>query len=98
MTRRPARSTLFPYPTLFRSPCCAIAPAILFTAAALPLGSPIRSSISKQDRKSTRLNSSHLGLSYAGCCLKKREGERRGSRGVCVFSGGSVGGWPVGGG
>src|ERR1035438_8588936 len=67
MIRRPPRSTLFPYTTLFRSrrqfhseclgaarharQCCPVVP----------------------DRKSTRLNSSHLGISYAVFCLKKTE-------------------------
>src|SRR5256885_12992369 len=63
MIRRPPRSTLFPYTTLFRSgrfrawllgnhPCCGHSRA--------------------RDRKSTRLNSSHLVISYAVFCLKKK--------------------------
>src|SRR5436853_4023578 len=72
MIRRPPRSTLFPYTTLFRSfwstrvttgsarapetPCC------------VRVGPSPRT-----DRKSTRLNSSHLGISYAVFCLKKKK-------------------------
>src|SRR2546430_10529978 len=69
MIRRPPRSTLFPYTTLFRS-----------RASGPPSGSP-RSSPSTtrrsttrcgpRDRKSTRLNSSHSQISYAVFCLKK---------------------------
>src|SRR5262245_65071928 len=81
MTRRPPRSTLFPYTTLFRSP---------------PNQHPEQADSDddreqqarqryqdheraqhqqekKQDRKSTRLNSSHLGISYAVFCLKKKK-------------------------
>src|SRR5256885_12961794 len=70
MIRRPPRSTLFPYTTLFRSslacsPTCA-------TARKLP--QPPRSAdASDGDRKSTRLNSSHLVISYAVFCLKKKK-------------------------
>src|SRR3712207_7226623 len=89
MIRRPPRSTLFPYTTLFRSvqagegplpdvhPMLAVgvelvAPgvALLDQAAArrvLPLG------LGRQDRKSTRLNSSHANISYAVFCLKKKK-------------------------
>src|SRR5262245_63688743 len=72
MIRRPPRSTLFPYTTLFRSrgagspssrrrPFCGLAAAAGLAAALLA------------DRKSTRLNSSHLGISYAVFCLKKKK-------------------------
>src|SRR6266480_2252074 len=69
MIRRPPRSTLFPYTTLFRS---------------RPTGTrgcstcrPTRSR-PRRDRKSTRLNSSHMSISYAVFCLKKKnEPERR---------------------
>src|SRR2546427_1280305 len=70
MIRRPPRSTLFPYTTLFRSRspagrastsrtwcCCRIPPAPTST----------------RDRKSTRLNSSHSQISYAVFCLKKKK-------------------------
>src|SRR2546429_5846727 len=80
MIRRPPRSTLFPYTTLFRSH----APV---RAAALDLGVPARHRVAidldvgvaaaadrhlgSEDRKSTRLNSSHGYISYAVFCLKK---------------------------
>src|SRR5207249_9422332 len=68
MIRRPPRSTLFPYTTLFRS-------RIVF------LGRPRdrdgvqhhRHLAGDQDRKSTRLNSSHVSISYAVFCLKKKK-------------------------
>src|SRR5256885_8403778 len=75
MIRRPPRSTLFPYPTLFRSAAAAS------TAAAMPKadgpedlarGRKSWGSRSGIDRKSTRLNSSHLVISYAVFCLKKK--------------------------
>src|SRR5256885_5519575 len=79
MIRRPPRSTLFPYTTLFRS---------LVTHAALTgrsdhreaaelalatVAEVIASSAASRDRKSTRLNSSHLVISYAVFCLKKKK-------------------------
>src|SRR2546426_1524629 len=69
MIRRPPRSTLFPYTTLFRSPelSARIAPLYL---TANPLTHP--SPPPRGDRKSTRLNSSHLVISYAVFCLKKK--------------------------
>src|ERR1039458_10749926 len=64
MIRRPPRSTLFPYTTLFRSTgVCRLE---------LPLPGQGRASHARADRKSTRLNSSHLGISYAVFCLKKK--------------------------
>src|SRR5256885_7763769 len=66
MIRRPPRSTLFPYTTLFRSlPGPGRAPARLPDRRAGGLGAG--------DRKSTRLNSSHLVISYAVFCLKKKK-------------------------
>src|ERR1039458_3253209 len=63
MIRRPPRSTLFPYTTLFRS---SVPHAFTPTSQRrIPTRSP------QPDRKSTRLNSSHLGISYAVFCLKK---------------------------
>src|SRR5947199_463524 len=86
MVRRPPRSTLFPYTTLFRS-----LRSRLFTARTGVLWEtryptnkpPTRPSISpggtcccsRRDRKSTRLNSSHLGISYAVFCLKKKKAD-----------------------
>src|SRR5215510_16161127 len=70
MIRRPPRSTLFPYTTLFRSPRRGPArPAT--TASGHTSGS--RCSSRRGDRKSTRLNSSHVAISYAVFCLKKKK-------------------------
>src|SRR2546422_6787112 len=69
MIRRPPRSTLFPYTTLFRSPP---RPPALPRSSRPRLrarsGTPV-----DQDRKSTRLNSSHGYISYAVFCLKKKK-------------------------
>src|SRR5256885_9283304 len=73
MIRRPPRSTLFPYTTLFRS--CLFCHADLGRNEALeslPTGRRIAFDAVKGDRKSTRLNSSHLVISYAVFCLKKK--------------------------
>src|SRR6478736_1667561 len=67
MIRRPPRSTLFPYTTLFRS--CDPRRATHQQHGAQPLGRHPRR---PQDRKSTRLNSSHSQTSYAVFCLKKK--------------------------
>src|SRR2546430_10998242 len=73
MIRRPPRSTLFPYTTLFRSfPTCDPAQRALTSQLALPF-SVISSEIDELDRKSTRLNSSHSQISYAVFCLKKKK-------------------------
>src|SRR6266513_4986456 len=64
MIRRPPRSTLFPYTTLFRSRHRACRPHLH------PLR-PLR--VHGRDRKSTRLNSSHVSISYAVFCLKKKK-------------------------
>src|SRR2546430_12018224 len=69
MIRRPPRSTLFPYTTLFRS----FRPAWLCRAVNALLVGRIRSEDEHQDRKSTRLNSSHSQISYAVFCLKKKK-------------------------
>src|SRR5258708_27191050 len=76
MIRRPPRSTLFPYTTLFRS-CrqkfLTDAPEILFSSR---LGSGAADDVGEAleaDRKSTRLNSSHQIISYAVFCLKKKK-------------------------
>src|SRR5262245_64300134 len=86
MLRRPPRSTLFPYTTLFRSePCHSIADRAasepgdrldlgeLLEAGATPLAAKAALLVAAEDRKSTRLNSSHLGISYAVFCLKKKK-------------------------
>src|SRR6266566_7742705 len=69
MIRRPPRSTLFPYTTLFRS---RRAPLPLDGALAV-LHGPRGVRRARRDRKSTRLNSSHLVISYAVFCLKKKK-------------------------
>src|SRR6266487_6227369 len=65
MIRRPPRSTLFPYTTLFRSG------RALHRPARRP-HRPARGPAGRPDRKSTRLNSSHPSISYAVFCLKKK--------------------------
>src|SRR2546427_9223952 len=80
MIRRPPRSTLFPYTTLFRSPERAVLGA---GAASLKLPDPEAHLLERkiraaegptlEDRKSTRLNSSHSQISYAVFCLKKKK-------------------------
>src|SRR2546426_8262513 len=69
MIRRPPRSTLFPYTTLFRS-LLALGPVGLDH---LRVDEVRRHVDHHQDRKSTRLNSSHLVISYAVFCLKKKK-------------------------
>src|SRR5690349_24231280 len=71
MIRRPPRSTLFPYTTLFRSELKARLPAGGKTGANDAF-KEIRGSVLIRDRKSTRLNSSHVEISYAVFCLKKK--------------------------
>src|SRR5256885_7040002 len=85
MIRRPPRSTLFPYTTLFRSPRDAASGADASPERHAAAGAPgvrqrrLRPSdragevdVVVRDRKSTRLNSSHLVISYAVFCLKKK--------------------------
>src|SRR5256885_10851517 len=87
MIRRPPRSTLFPYTTLFRSVDICTPPHLHaeVALAAIERGLPVlcekplartpaeaREIVSAADRKSTRLNSSHLVISYAVFCLKKK--------------------------
>src|SRR2546429_4604287 len=81
MIRRPPRSTLFPYTTLFRS----VQPLILEVALAVEQEVKARCAETdalrrQQDRKSTRLNSSHGYISYAVFCLKKKTSTYAGSR------------------
>src|SRR3712207_6930411 len=89
MIRPPPRSTLFPYTTLFRSTCfwtsdmssrllCLLAQLVLALsaprlAAAQTDEARVRARTLLQDRKSTRLNSSHANISYAVFCLKKKK-------------------------
>src|SRR5689334_24852571 len=70
MMRRPPRSTLFPYTTLFRSQVARVARHRAFEAAQCL--SHHRVHLVVGDRKSTRLNSSHSSISYAVFCLKKK--------------------------
>src|SRR5689334_23919808 len=73
MIRRPPRSTLFPYTTLFRSSVRTSARSSPIRTAS-PTRRPCRPSpTARQDRKSTRLNSSHSSISYAVFCLKKKK-------------------------
>src|SRR6266853_5517329 len=70
MIRRPPRSTLFPYTTLFDLAGGSIDPLTLAPAKFTHVA---QSRPTKQDRKSTRLNSSHSQISYAVFCLKKKK-------------------------
>src|SRR5256885_16652058 len=71
MIRRPPRSTLFPYTTLFRSPIHLPGRVLHRQLAALRGAGRLLPAAG--DRKSTRLNSSHLVISYAVFCLKKKK-------------------------
>src|SRR5260221_9530121 len=70
MIRRPPRSTLFPYTTLFRS-LRLMTPMVLHGRLGTVAGNRIGITC-PSDRKSTRLNSSHTVISYAVFCLKKK--------------------------
>src|SRR3989442_3833615 len=72
MIRRPPRSTLFPYTTLFRSLASKSRAISRTTGGYLDGTSGRGSGIDSRDRKSTRLNSSHVRISYAVFCLKKK--------------------------
>src|SRR5688572_32155797 len=82
MTRRPPRSTLFPYTTLFRSAYLPEADrrdrrcSRPFTAREAPARGRREREL-REDRKSTRLNSSHSQISYAVFCLKKKNKQTR---------------------
>src|SRR5438445_5831486 len=69
MIRRPPRSTLFPYTTLFRSRI----EEQFRNARVASNGKPRSQAACERDRKSTRLNSSHANISYAVFCLKKKK-------------------------
>src|SRR5256886_8284547 len=99
MIRRPPRSTLFPYTTLFRSGfretidndsvvahainaghgdvLRAIVKNVLVDFIGDAIGVPTNTEVANEDRKSTRLNSSHSQISYAVFCLKKKKKPRR---------------------
>src|SRR6202790_5765932 len=79
MIRRPPRSTLFPYTTLFRSASNGVN-VVTVTGGQFILTDPVT------DRKSTRLNSSHYNISYAVFCLKKKKKHRtRRKESQCVI-------------
>src|SRR2546422_7550729 len=96
MIRRPPRSTLFPYTTLFRS-----LPGRVLAGVELPVGrhhpfdghvhGPRLELARQRDRKSTRLNSSHGYISYAVFCLKKKK--NTGQSGVSVVKSGTSSGY-----
>src|SRR5437667_11658920 len=78
MIRRPPRSTLFPYTTLFRSGV----DSVLHTDPGVGLGKHSGRDSNQaypamRDRKSTRLNSSHITISYAVFCLKKKKKKKK---------------------
>src|SRR2546422_4560678 len=93
MIRRPPRSTLFPYTTLFRSVCQILVDAARLSSAfqwLVRIGTPLAGILisagfffsvmaptATEDRKSTRLNSSHGYISYAVFCLKKKKKESK---------------------
>src|SRR2546427_7462793 len=94
MIRRPPRSTLFPYTTLFRStslapmeghlagdcrPLAALLDEASGDSASTSLSVPNTRDTEAPDRKSTRLNSSHSQISYAVFCLKKKKKKRNSS-------------------
>src|SRR5256885_10747390 len=74
MIRRPPRSTLFPYTTLFRSEGpSAVATLVDGHGGEAEAPEALGHGTGERDRKSTRLNSSHLVISYAVFCLKKKK-------------------------
>src|SRR5436305_8651276 len=79
MLRRPPRSTLFPYTTLFRSSAnppggvLRTPPPENYALESRKNRTPLEGSERSADRKSTRLNSSHVRISYAVFCLKKKK-------------------------
>src|SRR2546429_4942800 len=75
MIRRPPRSTLFPYTTLFRSHFVDVHHRDLYRQGLLVAADQRRA-----DRKSTRLNSSHGYISYAVFCLKKKKKKKKQTR------------------
>src|SRR3712207_7946714 len=94
MIRRPPRSTLFPYTTLFRSLGISSVPALRVRGPQSVVGRDLRDLLRvprlvvrdelhpraqrqhAEDRKSTRLNSSHANISYAVFCLKKKKNQK----------------------
>src|SRR5947199_6053896 len=90
MIRRPPKSTLFPYTTLFRS----LRPKHVAASASRHFREIIKfvnTDARRRDRKSTRLNSSHLGISYAVFCLKKKNKSFRWGASLLTIADGSGG-------
>src|SRR5690349_23975972 len=78
MIRRPPRSTLFPYTTLFRSTPARRNSAEPATAQSISgARTAVVGAVCARDRKSTRLNSSHVEISYAVFCLKKKKKKKK---------------------
>src|SRR5690348_18196683 len=75
MLRRPPRSTLFPYTTLFRSGLVDVEVAVNVGPEVIAGSTRLKAGTAQKlvDRKSTRLNSSHPSISYAVFCLKKKK-------------------------
>src|SRR5256885_3682531 len=116
MIRRPPRSTLFPYTTLFRScegersgPSAASTSSQARKSSRRPLSAPVnarprrigvtsrwrssgKASRPRRDRKSTRLNSSHLVISYAVFCLKKKKRIGYSVDGMSIAASSQIGG------
>src|SRR2546422_1437510 len=83
MIRRPPRSTLFPYTTLFRSPVVSGGGGSISYRPFIKTDVQSQmSGVNPTDRKSTRLNSSHGYISYAVFCLKKKKKYKDGNRRV----------------
>src|SRR3712207_8205508 len=100
MIRRPPRSTLFPYTTLFRSLALGAQPVgeqreVDVVALAGPLHglvlvledglAVVEEPADQRDRKSTRLNSSHANISYAVFCLKKKKNKLNSTSPLCYL-------------
>src|SRR2546427_8142201 len=77
MIRRPPRSTLFPYTTLFRSLRCYFALGAVNGSNEQSRAPAVPTRRNGRDRKSTRLNSSHSQISYAVFCLKKKKKKKK---------------------
>src|SRR2546426_3279928 len=98
MIRRPPRSTLFPYTTLFRSTfsdtrtSCPAPPNGIAPVSPPSGGFSIEGDLhTEADRKSTRLNSSHLVISYAVFCLKKKMTQHQHRKPALTFPFSTVG-------
>src|SRR5690348_18007183 len=98
MIRRPPRSTLFPYTTLFRSAGGKRRGVVGHQSINIGKGRSAPSARDKAglpppqrlDRKSTRLNSSHPSISYAVFCLKKKKKEKKSNNGQKIYQDGII--------